>query len=424
MQQANTQTQQLVGIPASMRYSMANVKSVSADSSLRRFSSSNGSVFSPTTNEIRIPVSGSEGFLDACRGYLYFTISNTNTGTSGEGLTLSGDALCWVDSIRLESQGVLLERLDRAALWNNLKNRWTEGISKSHELNALQGASGAYSLENDGEDIAKGASRTFCCKLPMGFLCNHHERALPQGVQFDIVIRVNPTPEQAFEWETDNKFLYEIKNPRFYCPMYRIENRIVMSEYAQVLQEAPISWTGDSVKTYIQPLASGAGTTSLQINDRSKSLKALVSAKRTTSELSTHNKSKQADTNITGITDVVYQIEGKNFPQDSIQLSTTEYARLYEECRKAMNNTYSHQGSTQVLAAGFKSGGAQGLIAVDLRHFDDDKLAHVGIDTTGGAPNNLQITTASSNAASDVTTFAVCDCTWSLMANGMISVDM
>jgi len=410
--------EQLVALPSSMRYSMANVQAVSADASLRRFSSSNGSVFSPSTNEIRIPVSGSEGFLDACRGYLYFTIANKNTGTSGEKLELSGDALCWLDSVRIESQGILLERLDRAGLWNNLKTRWTSGVTQCHSHNALCGGAGAFTVVNDGETILKGASRTYCCKLPLGFLCNHKEKALPQGVQFDIVLRVNPTPVSSFKWETADKYLFEIQNPRFYCPMYRVQNRGVMSEYAEVLQQGPISWSGNSVKTYVSPLASGAGTTSIQINDRSKSLKALVSAKRITADITTQAKSKQADTNITNVTEVVYQLEGKNYPQDSIQLSATEFSRLYEECSKAF------EGHPQVLAAGFKSGGAQGLIAVDLKHFDDEKLTHVGIDTTGGQPNSLQITTDSSNVASEITTYAICDATWSLMSNGMITVDM
>ena len=417
MQQADNM-QQMVALPSSMRYSMRNVTAVSADAGLRRFSASNGSVFSPTTNEIRIPVSGSEGFLDTCRGYLYFTIANKNTGTTGEGLTLSGDAMCWVDSIRIEGQGVLLERLDRAALWNNLKTRWTGGSTMTHSVNAKQGGSGTFTVSNDGESIIKGSQRTFCCKMPLGFLSNHHEKALPQGVQFDIVIRVNPTPVSSFKWETADKYLFEILNPRFYCPMYRVENREVMSEYAQLLMSGSVSWTGDSVKTYISPLAAGAGTTSIQINDRSKSLKALVSAKRVTADLTTQAKSKQADTNIKDVTDVVYQIEGKNYPQDSIQLSTTEFARLYDECAKAMD------GHPQVLAANFKDTGDQGLIAVDLKHFDDDRLTHVGINTTGGAPNNLQITTGASNVASDITTYAVCDATWSLQSNGMITVDM
>lgn len=422
MQQANQE--QLVAIPSSMRYSMGNVKSVSADASLRRFSSSNGSVFSPTVNEIRIPVSGSEGFLDACRGYLYFTISNANTGSTGEKLSLSGDALCWVDSVRLESQGVLLERLDRAALWNNLKNKWSKGIAKAHELNALQGAPSSFSLTNTGEDILKGASKTYCCKLPLGFLCNHHERSLPQGVQFDIVIRVNSSPVGSFIWETTDKYAYEILNPRFYCPMYRVENRAVMSEYAERLSATPMRWTGDSVKTYVSSLGSGAGTTSIQINDRSKSLKALISAKRITADLTDKAKSKQDSTNITHVTDVVYQIEGKNYPQDTIQLSSTEYCRLYEECNKAMSTGPPHSNGPQIHGSDFKDGGSMGLIAVDLKRFDDEKLTGVGLDTTGGAPNNLQITVGSSHVASDVTTFAVCDCTWSLQSNGMITVDM
>ena len=419
------QQTQTVSLPSSMRYAISALKAVSADTTLRQFASSNGSSFSTSVNEIRIPVSAHDGFLDASRSYLYFTIKNTNTAT-GENLQLDSDALCWVDSIRIESQGVLLERLDQAALWNNTKNRWDAGIQMNHARNALAGSHESYDGANNGLTIDEVTSHSFCCRLPVGFLNGHHGRAIPAGSQFDIILRVNPKAESCFKWEKLDKYGFTIENPRFYCPMYRIENREVMSEYASVLSTRGISWTGNCVKTYISALNTGAQTTSLQINDRSKSLKGLVSCKRVTADITDRAKNSQSDTNITGVTQVAYMIQGRTYPQDHIQVSPTDYSRLYEECAKAMSTNGNIRVGPQVLGSAFKPGSStRGMMGVDLKRFDDLRLVDVGIDTTGGAPNVLEITTdGGHNANSQVSTFAICDCTWTLQPNGVITASM
>jgi len=402
---------------------MANVKAVSAETTLRQFASSNGSTFSSTVNEIRIPVSGHDGFLDVSKSYIYFVIKNLNTD-AGENLTLDSDGLCWIDSIRVESQGVLLERLDQAALWNNLRNRWSKGAIDSMATNGKAGGYFSFESDKDGEGIDENLSLSICAPLPLGFMNPAGGKALPAGTQFEIVIRVNSTPASCFKWEKVDHYAFSITTPRFYCPVYRIENREVMSEYAQVLSTRGISWVGDCAKTYISSLPAGAGTTSLQINDRSKSLKGLVSAKRVVADLTDREKNSQSETNITGVTTISYVIEGKNHPQDTIQCSAVDYCRLYEECQKAMS-LQGKPNKPAVKATDFKPGATQGLMGVDLKKFDDDRLTDTGLNTTGGAPNVLEITTdAGHNAASQVTTYAIAECTWTLMPNGVITASM
>jgi len=414
----------MVALPSSMRYSMSSSKAVGAETTLRQFASSNGSVFSTTVNEIRIPVSGHDGFLDVSKSYLYFVIKNNNAAV-GENLTLDSDGLCWVDSIRIESQGVLLERLDQAALWNNLRNRWTKGAIDSLSHNGKAGGYSSFSSDKDGAGIDEVDSLAICAPLPLGFMNPVGGMALPAGTQFDIVIRVNPTAASCFKWEKDDKYAFTIENPRFYCPVYRIENREVMSEYAQVLSTRGITWTGDCAKTYIASLPAGAGTTSLQINDRSRSLKGLVSAKRVTADLTDRSKNSQSETNINGVIQLSYIIEGKNYPQDTIQCSSKDYGRLYDQCEKAMAPHSGKPNKPQVEAKDFKSGGTQGLMGVDLKKFDDHRLVDVGLNTTGGSPNVLEITTdAGQNAASQVTTFAISECTWTLQPNGVITASV
>ena len=77
-------------IPRSMSYAMRKANAVQAETNLRQFAANNGTVFSPTVNEMRINVSA-DGFLDGAKSYLYFTIANLNT-TAANNLKLDSDA--------------------------------------------------------------------------------------------------------------------------------------------------------------------------------------------------------------------------------------------------------------------------------------------------------------------------------------------
>ena len=63
-------------LPKSMRYGLMNATAVEANSMLARYSSVNGSTFSPTgSNEILIKVKAN-GFLEGSKHYLSFTVTN------------------------------------------------------------------------------------------------------------------------------------------------------------------------------------------------------------------------------------------------------------------------------------------------------------------------------------------------------------
>ena len=174
-------------IPRSMSYAMSKSPAVSAETNLRQFASNNGTTFSTSVNEIRINVAA-DGFLDGAKSYLYFTIANLNTA-AGQKLILDSDALSWVDQIRVESQGLVLERLERSALYTNLSARWKHGIVEEPARSAKMGAAlHIFGDQNDGLNMDELVSETFACKLPLGILNAHHGRAIPQGASFDIVI--------------------------------------------------------------------------------------------------------------------------------------------------------------------------------------------------------------------------------------------
>ena len=103
-------------LPASMRYSYSAVDSVASSLTLRRFDANNGNKFNHTgSNEIRIPVQ-TDGFLDTKKHYLQFQINNLGDATC----VLEGNAACVIAELRIESQGIELERISR---YNLLKNQ-------------------------------------------------------------------------------------------------------------------------------------------------------------------------------------------------------------------------------------------------------------------------------------------------------------
>lgn len=407
--------------PASMNYAMGKVPSVPATSVLRQFAANNGTSFSTTTNEIRINVAAA-GFLDGTKSYLYFTINNLNA-VAGQALVLDSDALCWCDQIRVESQGLVIERLERAAIYNNLRYRWQEGIGQIQARNAKCGgpALAAPSVGNSGQSIDEATSATFACPLPLGFLNNHGGKAIPKGANFDIIVRVNSVAGQCFNWESDAATSFSITNPRFYAPVMMVQSPEAMEEYQSALLDRGIAFSGDVVKTYVNSITAGAGPKSAQINDRSRSLKALVSVMRTNTLRDDADSSSVGASVLLGLTEYRYIIAGANYPQDTVQYSATDAGRAYEEAQKALAKDGHAHGEPTVSNASFVATGAtgQGVIAVDLRVFDDKTLSMAGINTAASAaPNTLELTMDANGVASDLTTYAICESIFVLDGKG------
>ena len=214
-----------MSLPQSMQYAMRSSPAVQASSILRSFSASNGSSFNTSSNEIRIPVN-CDGFLDGSKSYLYFTVNNTGANT----LTFDPYGLCWVDQLRIESNGQVLERVERAGVYDTVRRRWTKGQSYVPYLGATSGGPdpGGAILPNDGAGVTTGNTISLAMDLPLGFLHSHHKRAIPKGSSFDLVIRVNSVLAQCFKFTTAAT-AFTIDNPRLYAPVYQIEDAQVMT---------------------------------------------------------------------------------------------------------------------------------------------------------------------------------------------------
>lgn len=431
-------------LPSSMRYALGNADAIPSSTTERMFSANNGNSFSPTgSNEIRIPVQASDGFLDTAKHYLFFTITNDSTT---EAKKLDGDISCIIEQVRIMSQGVELERLDDYALLHNYKKLYNQSYTEREMRNAKSGGP-ATAIDNVvvGASITHTESANFCVQLDSGFLLGHHKKALPMGMaEFEIVIRLN-SATNALVASTDSANAYSITNPRFYCPVYKIEDMNVLNQYKMLASQRGISWSGDTNKLYMGSITgTGVGTRIIQINDRSLSLKSLITMIRPTAKALATRSLTLSSSCITGVTQYHYKIGGLNYPQVPVDVNVAtaniNICRLYDQAVKSFADPgFAHSESlvsqarvikaypavtTADLSNGVDSPNA--VVAIDLRRFDDERLSYVGLNTAKNAsPNTLEIVAdATLNYAANTNTYAICEAEYTMGVNGQLRVQV
>lgn len=436
------QNQPREALPVSMRYALQSVDAVPSTSTLRRFDANNGASFSPAgANEIRIPVQAN-GFLDVNKHYLYLTIQNTDDANA----QLQGNIGCIIEQLRIESQGVEIERIDRYNLLNAHAPFWNGSLNKAVTMNSV--LSGGAEPTGDtkifsvsGPTIATTTSRNYTLALNLsGFLSHHHNKALPHGIaQFEIIIRLQDAVTALKGNGTAPA--YTVTNPRLYCPVYTIDDASIMDQYKQMVGARGVNWTGDTYKTYVNAITDTTGTQVVQINDRSSSLLSLISFVRTSTNIGAKNNNGLACATLHGIDKYHYQIGGVNYPQSGVDVAVAtdgqNLGRVFIEGLKAFASDGFPYGESLISLDKFKQNSAAGAadgadssmscVAVDLKRFDDNRLSLVGLNTAkNSVPNTLELTTNATTleGASDITTYAKCEAEYFMAPDGKLSVAM
>lgn len=474
----------LGNLPLSMRYSVTSVPAVEATSTLARFDSSNGnSGFSPTgSDQIRIRLKA-DGFMDTSKHYLFFTVNTTVANAN-----IDGDANSFFDRMTIESNGVLIEQIDRYSLYSGIKRNWD---SENQELLKASGESGAAylgtkqavgafpavagadlaaaivsinaqsaafrtntndlvletSLSNLGDALVAAESKDFAIQLNSGMLRNVYKKALPDGLnEFEIVLRLKAATAASVGTGAGLN-VYTIDNPRIMCPVYKIQNGDVNASFRNSMSAQGARWVGHTAKTYINSMPDSANKHIFQINDRSQSLLALVTAVRSTDADTTRLDYSNTATNVNfaggaHISSYVYKLMGQNFPQSEIEMNLAEnglnVARAYEEACKAWarpGDSYAKcnvtldqfKSATHAYAAVTTSGAidsGKGLLCVDLKTFDAKELRMKGINTAmSGAPGVLELNmSAAPGEIKDLTSFAIIEAEYVVNPNGSMAV--
>ncbi len=469
----------LGNLPLSMRYSVTSVPAVEASSTLARFDSSNGnSGFSATgADQIRIRVKA-DGFMDTSKHYLFFKVNTTTAGAN-----IDGDANCFFDRMTIESNGVLIEQIDRYALYSGIKRNWDSdnaelikacgesggdylkttqalgafGLAAADTAAAVKVASDAFlaasnglaletALSNLGDALVAAESKEFAIQLNSGMLKNTFEKALPEGLnEFEIILRLKSATGAVVGTGAGNND-YTIDNPRLYCPVYKIENGDVMASFRNSMSAQGASWVGQTAKTYINSMANSANKQIYQINDRSQSLCGLVSAIRSndadTARLDYSNTGTLVNFAGGHVQSYVYKLMGQNFPQSEVEMNLAEnglnVSRAYEEAMKAWARPGHKYSNCNVTLNQFTSAlnayasavepramdAGKGLVSVDLKTFDAKELRMKGINTAmSGAPGTLEITMSGApGAVQDITTYALIEAIYVVNPNGSMAV--
>ena len=448
-------------LPKSMRYGLMSSNAVQAEAMLGRYSAVNGTSFSPTgSNEIRIKVKAN-GFLESSKHYLSFTVTTATADGSVD--THAGS---FFDRVTIEANGNVVEQIQSYGLYNSIRHTYNSPLDKIFKHAAEAGAA-QLEFKNEaadagaddgkiikvrpgslGEKIVATNSKVFCIQLESGLLLNHHEKALPDGlVELDIVLRLAGN-NQALLAASGQAPTYTISDPALYCPVYQILNGDVMASYKSVVAAEGVMWSGDTVKTYINSMTNGAGTKNLQINDRSLSCKALVTAFRQEGVDSLINKYANGAYGFkdsTGtITSYKYIIGSKNFPQSDVNINTAtdglNVGRVSEETLKALakhGEKYCHGTVDRTALVGnildiyasdanaASTSVPKGLVSVDLKKFSDSGLRMVGLNTAANSsPNTLEVTHTALAGALSATTFAIVEVFFQMSPTGSLTSAM
>ena len=448
-------------LPKSMRYGLMSANAVQASAALGRYASVNGTSFSPTgSNEIRIKVKAN-GFLEAAKHYLSFTITTATAASFVD--THAGS---FFDRITIEANGSVVEQIQSYGLYNSIRNNYNCPLEKIFS-NSVGAGSAQLEIKNEaadggadtgkivkvrqgalGEAITATHSKVFCIQLQSGLLLNHHEKALPDGlVELDLVLRLAGN-NQALISATGNAPTYTLSEPAFFCPVMSILNGDVMASYRSVVASEGVMWSGDSAKVYINSMSNGAGTKNLQINDRSLSCKAMITAFRdegVDSVIDKYANGAYGFQDGTGtITSYKYIIGSLNYPQQDVAINTAtnglNVGRVHEETLKALakhgekycdGTVDRHQLKGDILdvyASATDTASTdvpKGLISVDLKKFSDDGLRMIGLNTAANSsPNTLEVVHTAMAGALSATTFAIVEAFFQMSPNGSLTSAM
>ena len=469
-------------LPKSMRYGLTSSTAVSANCKLSKFTSNNGSSFSPTgANEIRIRIKA-DGFMDVSKHYLQFTITTATAASFVD--THAGS---FFDRITIESNGAIIEQINSYGLYNSIRQNYNQSLDEVLKTNVQSGA-GKLGVEQSvgafgdfakagsaleitdlnpvktafvnatnglglkvnksalGQSMGAGNVIVYTIQLESGLLKNHHSKALPDGLsEIELVLRLASSTQALVSAGAPT---YTLSEPALFCPVYMIQNADVMASYRNVIASEGVMISGVTAKTYINSIPANAAVHTLQINDRSLSCQALVTALRTSTADSTagiYSNGCYGITNTPGTQQArsyKYIIGGVNYPQTDVKINpsstATDLGRMHEETLKSLAK-HGEQYSNSVVSLEQLTGQIddtfvdandtkefscpRALICVSLKKFSDDGLRMIGLNTSqNSSPNVLELDLVASMGAVNATTFSICEAFYQMDGLGGLTV--
>lgn len=507
-----------VQMPSGTQYNRNLPQNVAAGrvNTRRYFATNSNATFSfSTTNEIRIDISGDKNtFLNCAQSYLDFSLGAVTANIN----SLDGGAHSWIQELRIQSMGQDLELISNYNILHTILVQYTSNVSNLIETNAISGGyrslnmmpefslgsditnsatqhttntnifnlsnnatgQGAITLTSSGgrgnftphdtEDIAAGTSKQFCIPLISGFMSNNVYLPIGASKGFTIILRLT-SDFNVGVW-ANNTGTYTISNVSFNVPVINIDDPQFQVNFQGMLnQQESVSWASQTYRNYVSSVVASGGDQQVILNDRSKSLNAILCCLRSNVvAVSAFDRFSLSCRTIVGVNTFQVRIGDNLYPSNQIvvkanavagalvaggradvqgrgtgsEQSNLNVSRAMCEVMKSFRNLHSTlstgivsldsyssdegltcstiglpTATTTVLPSTLSHYGA-GLLGVDLTTYSGDEDSISGINT---AENNLNVTLlfnfqSQAGASYEVQSFCVCDAVYSLMKDG------
>ena len=448
--------QSALAFPIGLRYNLSIQEGVAGSRNLARFSAENPSVFQGTQNNVvRIPVS-SPGFLDLKNAVLGFDLKNTSAGGTTV-VTLDGGANAIIQRYRvLSSNGNEIERIDSYnqlacvldqyssnlsglvsdSAMNGTPKRLsyttktpevkadqttkavtmadgttiTVGTLTALELTVSNPSGGKGYMQEECDDLDTGITRHYESGLKGGFFNPSSAKMLPGNVSFILELTLAP-PNNCLKTAATTAG-FEARNFILSIPTVQIMDTNAMSRLNMRLSKG-VAFQANTFHHHVNTVGS-VGPSSIQIGERSRVLKGLMSIFRYQADISDKTKFKISKRTIQPVNNYQYQIGSSQYPSNQINivcdkansganaqtpagtrlgLSSTadmNISEAYSEVLRVFGGLNSNVSTTVIGQEPFAQSTLNngcGLIAIDLQAYSDGSVTS-GIDT---ASNSLPV---------------------------------
>jgi len=476
-------------IPACLKVGTASIRrGIAAKKSLARYSSENSGTFTQTNNVVRFPIS-STGLLSLSEAKFSFDL--TNTGTT-DAVKLDCSAACVVRQLRvIGMDGTELERINNYNLLDNIQGQYlgdmdTDNImgggparqskfpsfptrtqaaaaDKGTIVDPVSGltvactVTGAQSImeisssgssvpyrHEESDELNIGVARHYEVGLrSSGWFNTSHKRLLPGSTPFILELTLADANSCLVRTggNTDADLSYSVTNPFITVPVVSIQDVQCLQHMEQKMAQG-LSWSAHTYKHHVNTIADGTGQlTSVQINDRSYDLTAMLSVIRPTGDLQDVTKYSLGKYSIQGVTSAQWELGNTQYPPQAIAVQAGGAAktaanvrvissantgfnvsRLFSEVKMVLSRM--GQPHVNVNAENFgqsELNNSTGFLAIDLASYTDSST-NSGIDTKSVSQNvSLQLgTTAALGGAQQIDTYCLVGIEFSRMPDGRI----
>lgn len=452
--------------PSGVRYGDLLPLGTRARSFTRRFIPTNGQVFTYNTRVIRVELNG-PFFMDPTHSFLKFDVQLRGDATA-QSVAASVNQITDVFEriIILGPDGSELERLDNYNVLSNLLNDFTLNYSHNEFLTAytegtyLDAAGTSHdkrpgtvfgNTTGVGADFANSPRNRFCVQLKSGLLAN--SKYLPllalrgSGLTVELHLADGRT---AFDFLGVDGAVYD--QPLNVADNYQITNVEYVAhcvdfdetfnrQFLDVLRaQGQLQWHGVTHHNFSYATLLTAGTTTIPIAERARSLKHLLVSMRNSNRIG----NVVGDSFIrvrSGVSQYVFNIGGARFPQapvrlDAVWRGASEGMIEVMKCFAPLT-AYQYGGR----ARGYPTNPSGAIanqvgyesfnfaVGLNLENFPQDMaLLESGMDTLSQSlPIYLELTCASgipefdAAAQRDIQVFSAVDVIYILSADGLMS---